>query len=92
MLSSFLVMRNWLLRLQALSGVAVMQVVRPVGFVVLAIIFGYLWPDAAPSNGFALLLATAIALLAALLLGYAHVPASLRRFLWPTRWRRRTRQ
>ena len=85
---TFLVMRNWLVRLQALSGVAVMQIVRPVGFVALAILFGYLWPEDAPANGLALLLATSIALLCAIALGFAYVPRRLYRLLVPTRWRR----
>ncbi len=86
--ASFLVMRNLLVRLQALSGVAHMQVVRPVGFVVLAVLFGLFWPESAPQSGLALLLATVIAVLAGLALGYLHVPVRLRRLLWPTRWRR----
>lgn len=88
LLSSFLIMRNWLVRIQALFGVTLMQIVRPVGFVVLAIAFGYIWPETAPSNGLALLSATAIALLLAVVLGYAQVPKRLRRFIWPTRWHR----
>ncbi len=84
----FLVMRNWLVRLQALSGVAVMQIARPVGFIALAILFGYLWPEKAPANGLALLLATAISLLCAIVLGIIYVPRKLYRFVVPTRWRR----
>ncbi|MEM8686265.1 MAG: oligosaccharide flippase family protein [Pseudomonadota bacterium] len=84
----FLVMRNWLVRLNALKGAAVMHLMRPVGFVLVAIVFGYMWPDAAPANGLMLLVATALALLAAILLGYTYVPLRLRPFLWPTRWRR----
>ncbi len=84
----FLVMRSWLIRLNALKGAAVMQLMRPVGFVLVAIVFGYLWPDEAPANGLMLLMATALALLAAVLFGYQCVPARRRPFLWPTRWRR----
>lgn len=86
--AGFLVMRNLLVRLQALAGVALMQIVRPVGFVVLAVAFGLAWPDSAPQSGLALLLATVIAVLAGLVLAYVCVPVRLRRFLWPTRWRR----
>lgn len=86
--SVFLVLRNWLVRLQQLSGVAAMQLVRPLGFVILAVGFGYLWPEAAPSNGLALLLATAISLLAAILFGFSKVPQRLRRFTLPLRWHR----
>ena len=86
--ASFLVLRNLLVRLQALAGVALMQIVRPVGFVVLAVVFGLLWPQSAPESGLALLLATVIAILAGLVLGYVYVPARVRRQLWPTRWRR----
>lgn len=86
--SAVLVMRNWLVRIQALTGVAIIQVVRPVGFALLAIVFGLAWPTAAPSSGLALLSAMVIAMAAAALFGYWAVPKPLRKLIWPTRWHR----